>query len=195
MIEKCAGVITDWLISYGVIKKTDKELYSYAVYSIFLTLSPLLLAIGFGVVMGCVRQSIMIIIPFMIIRKFSGGYHARHSWSCLIGSCLLLLLCIISSFHVRWGWGIILPTLGASVSLVCLSPIDSENRVLSSEEHSQYKKVTAVIVVIFLAVVMLFFRFQAYTYSICTSIGMMLAAGLQYPCIFRVLRRSNEKTK
>lgn len=187
MIEKCAGVITDWLISYGAIKKTDKELYSYAVYSIFLTLSPLLLAIGFGIVMGCVRQSIMIIMPFMIIRKFSGGYHARHSWSCLIGSCLLLLLCIILSFCVQWGWGIILPTLGASVSLVCLSPIDSENRVLSPEEYSQYKKVTAVIVFIFLAVVTLFFWFQMYTNSICISIGMILAASLQYPCIFRML--------
>ena len=46
MIEKCANTIADWLINCEVVKETDKELYSYAVYSILLSLSPLLLAIG-----------------------------------------------------------------------------------------------------------------------------------------------------
>ena len=50
--------------------ETDKELYSYAVYSILLSLSPLVIAIGFGICMGCVGQIITIIIPFAIIRKF-----------------------------------------------------------------------------------------------------------------------------
>ena len=44
MIEKCANTIADWLINCEVVKETDKELYSYAVYSILLSLSPLLLA-------------------------------------------------------------------------------------------------------------------------------------------------------
>ncbi|WP_277934420.1 accessory gene regulator B family protein [Parablautia intestinalis] len=62
--------MADWLINCKVVEETDKELYSYAVYSILLSLSPLALAIGLGICMGCVGRSIMIIIPFAIIRKF-----------------------------------------------------------------------------------------------------------------------------
>lgn len=37
MIEKCTNVIADWLISCEVVKETDKELNSYAVYSIVIS--------------------------------------------------------------------------------------------------------------------------------------------------------------
>ena len=152
MIEKCANTIADWLINCEVVKETDKELYSYAVYSILLSLSPLLLAIGFGIGMGCVGRSVMIIMPFVIIRKFSGGYHTKHAWSCLIWSCLLLVLCMVLSFHIKCGWVLALITVGAAVSLICFSPIDNENRVLSQEECGCYKMITAMLVIIFMLV-------------------------------------------
>ena len=57
MMEKCAGVVTDWLIRCEVVKETDKELYQYAVYSILLSLSPLLLAAGFGICMGKIGRA------------------------------------------------------------------------------------------------------------------------------------------
>ena len=189
MIEKCANIIADWLINCKVVEETDKELYSYAVYSILLTLSPLALAIGFGICMGCVRQSVTIIMPFVIIRKFSGGYHTKHSWSCLIGSCLLLLLCIIMSFYIKCGWGIALITVGAAVSLILNSPVDNVNRELEWEEHYRYKKITIALVLIYVLTAVLLFECKLYTYSLCISIGVVLSAGLQLPCIFKKVRR------
>jgi len=187
MIGKCADIIAGWLVNCKAVEETDKELYSYAVYSILLSLYPLVLAAGFGICMGCVRQSIMIITPFVIIRKFSGGYHTKHAWSCLIWSCLLLLLCIVMSSYIKCGWGTALITLGAAVSLVCFSPIDNENRPLDQEEYSRYKRMTAVLAITFLFMDALLSAFQSYTYSICISIGIVLSAGLQLPCIFRKL--------
>ena len=189
MMEKCANIIADWLISCKVVEETDKELYSYAVHSILLSLSPLALAIGFGVCMGCVRQSVMIIMPFVIIRKFSGGYHTKHAWLCLIWSCLLLLLCITMSFYIKCGWKTAVITVGSAVSLVCFSPIDNENRVLDQEEYSRYKRITAVLVTMFLCIDTLLFVCQLYTYSICISIGIVLSAGLQFPCIFKKIMK------
>lgn len=186
MMEKCANIIADWLISCKVVEETDKELYSYAVHSILLSLSPLALAIGFGICMGCVRQSVMIIMPFVIIRKFSGGYHTKHAWSCLIWSCLLLLLCITISFYIKCGWEIALVTVGAAVSLILNSPIDNVNRELDQEEHHRYKKITTVV---FALTTVLLFECRLYTYSLCISIGIVLSAGLQLPCIFKKVRQ------
>lgn len=190
MIEKCANIIADWLICCKVAEEKDKELYSYAVYSIVLSLYPFALAIGFGICMGCVRQSVTIIMPFVIIRKFSGGYHTKHAWSCLIWSCLLLLLCIVMSFRIKCGLTIVLITVGSAVSLICFSPIDNENKVLSQEEYSCYKRITAALVITFLLMDALLFACQLYTYVICISIGIMLSAGLQFPYILKKLMKN-----
>ena len=189
MIEKCANRNADWLINWVGVKDTDKELNSYAVYSILLSLSPLLLAIGFGIGMGCVGRSVMIIIPFEIIRKLSGGNHTNNAWSSLVRSCLLLVLCMVLSFHIKCGWVLALITVGAAVSLICFSPIDNENRVLSQEECGCYKMITTVLVIIFMLVDALLFVCQLHIYSICISIGIMLSAGLQLPYIFKELRK------
>lgn len=187
MIEKCAGVVTDWLIKCEIVKETDKELYQYAVYSVFLSLSPLLLAVGFGACMGCVRESAMIIIPFMIIRKFSGGYHVEHVWSCLIGSCLLLLLCIVLSSYIKCAKEIAFFTAGATISLICFSPIENKNRILSQDEKNFHKKITATFVTIFLFMDAVFFWYNLHIHSVCISIGIILSAVLQIPCILKSL--------
>ena len=90
MIEKSTVKIADWLLRCQVITEEDRELYEYAIYSIFLIISPLFLAIAFGFLFGVVWQSVLIILPFVVVRKFSGGYHAKKAGVCLISSSLLL---------------------------------------------------------------------------------------------------------
>lgn len=185
MIEKCTNVAVGWLIRCDAIDEKDRELYSYAMYSVLLSLYPLIFAACFGSVIGEMARSISIIVPFAIIRKFSGGYHTKNSWSCLICSSLLLLLCIVLSFHVRCVWFLAIMTLVATMSLIYFSPIDSENRKLEQEEHNRYKIMTVVWTTIFFIMAIFFYLYQGAKYSICIFIGMVLAAGLQIPCILR----------
>ena len=86
MIEKCTRKITDWLIRCDAAEEQDRLLYEYAMYSILLTLYPVILAIGIGILFGAARRSILIIVPFVVIRKFSGGYHAKRAGTCLMSS-------------------------------------------------------------------------------------------------------------
>lgn len=165
----------------------DRELYEYAIYSIFLTMSPLLLAIVFGYLFGAVWQSVLIILPFVVVRKFSGGYHAKKAGICLISSSLLLVLCIILSFCVECNWMLLFVTILSAISLMSFSPIGSKNRLLSRDEQVYYKKITAVIVVSFVIIDLLLFMFHLYASVVCISIGLILSAGLQYPCILNKL--------
>ena len=55
-------------------------------------------------------------------------------------------------------------SVGAAVSLICFSPIDNENRVLSQEECGCYKMITAVLVIIFMLVDALLFVCQLHIY-------------------------------
>lgn len=185
MMEKSAEAVACWLIKCGAIKDEDKELYSYAAYSFILFLSPLFLAVVFGLCLGCVKRSIVIIIPFMAIRKYSGGYHTKHLWTCLLCSSLLLLLCILFSFVVLFDWKLLAAMMMAGISLIICSPLDNENRILSPDEKIRYKKIAAILVVLFLLLSMSFYFMELHIYADCISTGIILSAGLQMPNVLK----------
>ena len=90
----CTDKVTDWMIRCKVINESEKELYQYALYSAILQIIPLLLAGGIGFCFGSMRCGIIMILPFIILRKYSGGFHAKRLRFCLVESSLLLFLCI-----------------------------------------------------------------------------------------------------
>ena len=90
--------------------------------------------------MGSVKHGVALIFPFVVLRKFSGGYHAKNLHTCILGSGFLLFLCIMLSMHVQCDLKLAIATVIASVSLITFSPIDSENRRLDTNEKRTYKK-------------------------------------------------------
>lgn len=183
MPKKCTNVVVGWLIRCDAIEEKDRELYQYALYSVLLSMYPLLFATCFGAVIGEIDKSVAIITPFAIIRKFSGGYHTKNSWSCFLWSSLLLLLCIVVSIHMEGGLFLIMMAAVAEMSLIYFSPIVHENRKLEWAEYREYKKMTTIWTSLFLLVAVILYFGKWEKYSICISIGIILSAGLQLPCV------------
>lgn len=182
-MEKITKKITSWLVYCEAITEVEKDLYEYAVYSILLTISPIFLALVYGIVLGAVWQSILIILPFVVIRKYSGGYHAKSSRTCFASSSLLLIMCITFSKYIKCNYVLLLAVLLSAMSLICFSPIENENRKLSIDEKFQYKKIVFIIVVIFILIDIILNTFHFEMCVKCISIGVILPAGLQIPCI------------
>lgn len=171
-------------------------MYCYAAYSFLLAVSPLLLAAVFGLCLGCIKQSIVIVIPFMAIRKFSGGYHAKHLRTCLLCSSLLLLLCILFSQAAVCDWRLLAITMLSGISLAVYSPLENENRILESEEKCRYKKITAVFTAGFLFLGILSHFMGIHSYTVCIFTGIILSAGLQIPVILgKCFRQDGKKSQ
>lgn len=177
--------MTAWLIKYNAVDSEDKELYEYAIFSVLFTFSPLLLSIIIGLLIGRLKQCVILIIPFLFIRKFSGGFHAKKAWVCLICSSTLLVFGTIVSSYIKYNLGFAMVTLVAIAILVFFSPIDSESRRLSQEEKKSCKIATIIITFFFAFVDLLLYLFQQETYAVCISLGIILTAGLQVPCLFQ----------
>ena len=75
----------------------------------------LILAGGVGVGLGSVKHGVALIFPFMVLRKFSGGYHAKKLHTFIMGSGFLLFLCIMLSMHMQCDWKLAIATGIASV--------------------------------------------------------------------------------
>ena len=146
-------------------------------------MSPIILTIFVGLILGAVGRSLLIILPFVAIRKYSGGYHTKTPGICFVASSLLLVLCIILSFYIECSGSLMWVTIGATVSLGYFSPIDNENRVLSIEECRYCKIKVVCVATLFLGVALLLYLFKLNVCAVSIMIGVLLSAGLQIPAI------------
>ena len=176
------GIVT-LLIESGVIEASDRELYEYAIHSLWLLIAPLLLALVFGILMGAPWKAVLMILPFMAIRKFSGGFHAKREHTCLIVSSLLIVLCIYAAAHLEYSAVISICLMLAGISLITFSPIDSENRRLDDDEKIRYKVITAVMATVFAVLHLVVLVLGLRSAAVCIAVGLILPAGLQIPCV------------
>lgn len=177
--------ITTWLIASKTIDPEDRELYEYAVSCLFITLSPLLLILCIGFLLGMVRESIVLIIPFMTIRKFSGGIHAKSPFVCFVSSTGLLFFFLLIAQKINVNWILSLLLVLSGVSLMIFSPIDSEERKLNRQEKKTFHRITMIMVISYAGIYMLLSHFGLKRYAVCIALGIILSASLQFPCLAR----------
>ena len=192
-MNTCAKKLTQWLIENRAIEATDKELYEYAFYSIGITISPFVIVLIFGLWMGVPIEGVTMVLPFMCIRKYSGGYHAKSAKSCFISSCIVLMICLWLVTKIRYGIWLGIFVFVSVCSIAYFSPIDSENRRLEEDEIQDCKKKAILISIVFLCLKIVFLILGLENFTVAISVGMILSAGLQFPAI--VKNMCNEKDK
>ena len=184
--------IVNWMIDQGEITREDKELYIYAIQSIVLTVSPIFLALAIGVVMRCPGRSVLVILPFALIRKFSGGYHAKSALVCLIASVMLIIGCVSLTYLLEDSVFVLVLTGFAIIGMGLLSPVDHENRRLSAREKRSFKITAIIITLVFYFSAVGFFVFKKRIIATCFCVGILLASILQYPAYIRKHREDRQ---
>lgn len=183
MIKSFAKLIVEWLVKKGTILQEDQELYEYAAYCFILSISPIIIIMVMGSLMGKTIESLLIITPFMFLRKFSGGFHAKQAWICMFCTNGILFICMYTVLYIKYSSILNIITICATISLIIFSPIDSENRKLDLYEKRKYKITASIITFIFLMLYCLLVVYSYTTYAVCVAEGLILTASLQVPCI------------
>lgn len=187
MISAVSARIVKWLLRAGAISQNDKELYEYAAYSFLFSLLPLCLVIVLGSIIGMLVEGILMMLPFMMIRKFSGGVHLKSSTICFVSSTLLLSIFILVIKTITTESKIIIFTcftIASAIQIFLCSPLDNEARKLSEREFSVFRKVARTMSAIFLSLYLLLLLFEQVRFATPIGAGIILTALLQVPCIF-----------
>ena len=180
-----------WLMQQGAIDDEDLELYEYAGYCILLTVLPLTLAFCIGLCFGMAVESVLMLLPFIVTRKFSGGYHLRSATVCMIVSVILITL---FSLGVRFlipyiGYDILTLLVCMAFILICvLSPIDSEERQLSDKEKCAFKKIAIIASACFLFLYGILIWTKSFQFASPIGMGILLTCILQLPCIPHIIK-------
>lgn len=84
MIRFVSSALTAWLVREKAILTKDTQLYAYAVYSLIWGLLPVIISLLLGVLFGLVIESLVLVLTFILLRKFSGGFHLSRKLHFLI---------------------------------------------------------------------------------------------------------------
>ena len=181
--------IADWLISHGEINEEDRDLYQYALKNLLHAILPISLSLIVGLLFHCPERTLIIILPFVCLRRFGGGFHLRNAWVCMFFSAILITDCLAISFLIRNQEKVLVCALFAGISMICLSPVQHLNKQLTKEERKRCKRQVSFLVLFFSLLLALFYSMGLKDETVCLSIGMMLPATLQYPVLIERLVR------
>ncbi len=189
MIRKVAHILSKWLLKTGAISEVDLELYEYGIYSFLFTLIPLFAVIVLSFPLHITFEGILFIIPFILLRKFTGGFHFSSAWL-----CTLVSIVVLSAFLL--GIKVLIPSSQSIpayvavylslIPIVTLSPIDSVNRRLTHKEKAIFRKIAICLGIIFEALFTLFMLLGVPHIAIPIGAGVVLTALLQLPCLWEL---------
>lgn len=190
-----ADRMTEWLIIHGAVEEEDRDLYEYASLCLLMTAAPLFLVMLVGAIMGEFVTGILIILPFMAIRKFSGGYHAKHTGTCLFCSIGLLAVCILVASKLTYSIPMCICMCVGAGLVFLFSPVDSENRKLDQEEKKRYRSVAGVLSVAVCVIAIVSMIIGNERLAVCMAVSLLFTLSLQVPCVLQKTIKKIRHTK
>ena len=184
-MEHILRTLSDWLVQQDAIESCDRELYEYAMHSFLVSAIPLAIFLIVSGVIGMLTEGLLIVIPFMVTRKFSGGYHAGHADTCMMISVGLLASSFYIVIHAECNWIVHILAAISGLSVMINSPIDSENKRLEEDEMNQYRRTTCLLVIITIILYSALIALNQRHYAVCLAVSLVLTAILQLPCIIQ----------
>lgn len=145
----------------------------------------LIIACIFGLILGCMFESIIFYVAFQFIRRYAGGYHAATETRCEVLSTLPILVCIVIiklSKTYDFQTALLIISALSAVCIFVFCPLDTPEKPLSEKELKYFRKISRLILLVIIVsmVVSYIFKFQVVTVPCCLSLileSILLAAG------------------
>lgn len=175
MIHGIAKATAGWLTKSGAVSEEDAPAYEYVVYRAIFTVIPLLMTLVIATLMKMTAEGLLMIIPFILIRRFCGGLHLNSSVVCFISSTITLIVALlIIRLLINYEMIALASAMAITsvASIVAIGSVESKNRPLSPKEKKVFTKVSRILCVTALAVFAVFLMVG--NLSCATPIGMSL---------------------
>lgn len=171
MISKLSEKFANRLFLNQSITEEERELYVYGFYMMLSHLIYLVLAFVFGLLLGCVLESIIYYFTFQSIRRSAGGYHATTETRCQIISTLSIFVSIAFVNVLKdyeYQCPLLILTVFSAVSIFWLCPLDTPEKPLSKNEIVFFRKKSRVILIgIFSSIIASYFLKLDFLFTPC----------------------------
>ncbi len=150
MIERLSKMILEYLIRSNVIENTDtdREYYQYGIEITISSILNVILILFIGIVTKSFFESIIFLTCFILIRRFSGGFHADTYIKCNLSFCISFITVLILYYTTAQYLSTYISIL---ITFVCVSiillkcPIEHINKPISNNRKIVYKIMAALL--------------------------------------------------
>lgn len=143
MIDLLSSKISSKFVEHKIITEDMVDIYKYGVEITISSIIGFILILIIGLIFKSLMQALIFYIIFIILRSFTGGYHASSYLKCnLIFSIVASLVIFFSkaATEVRFSTSIInilfLPALSV---FIWLAPIENPNKLIEKKRRIYFK--------------------------------------------------------
>ena len=150
-------------IKKGKITENEAEIYEFGYTLMIEKLYIFLISVVIAIVLDAVWEVFTLCIAFIPLRVYSGGYHAKSRWGCMMLSGAFLIFGVIIARRIKAilnVCGFIIVELVCGIILIKYAPVDVKQRKLSDSEQCYFKKISTIIAAIETLIGILFFCCQ-----------------------------------
>ncbi len=152
MLSKIAERLTRHLLRCNIINEEDKDIYIYGLELLVSFIFSVSIIILLGVLLNSIFETIIFLMVFILLRGFSGGFHARTYWMCSFVTFLTYGISLLFSklIFIHLIGYMILFVIGVIIMII-FSPIDHPNKALSQKQKKKFKSLSVIVFVVFIS--------------------------------------------
>ena len=138
--------LVDILVAKEIIAEEDRVVYSFGLTQACIKAVNIVILIISGVILKMWGELLLFLLAYMPLRRYAGGYHAKTVLRCEVLSFALAILSVLTI--VNFPIERITPVMAVPGTVVlCIAPIDNEDKPLDSAEAIiAQKKVRAILI-------------------------------------------------
>lgn len=161
-LEWISNKLVDAFVELGIIEKEKKDNYLYGAEFLFMKIIGIIIMGVIGILTHKIIETIVFIITFNSLRKYTNGYHSEKPLFCIIESVItyLLICLVLSEFLINYIYPLHIITLISLFIIYVLSPVNSDSIMLNKNEIKEHKENIKYIILIDLVVLAIFVNFK-----------------------------------
>lgn len=188
MKEKYLNSTVYFITKYNKYSDEEVENIRYSLEGLYLTFTKLIIIFLLGIILGIIKEVIILIILFNIIRFTGFGFHAKTSLQCLITSTILFIGLPYLILYIRPNKNIML--IIGCLSLIILSiyaPADTVKRPLPNKRKRKIRKISTVLIATTFITISYFTKNNTISYLLIIS--LVIESIMVSPIIYKIFKQ------
>lgn len=187
--------VTDLLVEYGFVCEDKKEICKYGLENLVISFLEILSILLLAILIGNFLYALILIITLVLMRRYTGGYHAKTKLGCYI---ILIGIYGIFSMVVKFISTACIVPLGILVLMLLnymvwkYAPIVNSNKKIDNKEKETYRKFSVTITIGFSALVIVGLLINADSKLVLSVIVGLLTVSLSMVAALLTKRRCIE---
>lgn len=159
----------------------DREVYEYALKIFVRGIINFLTVIFIGFGFRMLKESLIIFAAFFVLRKFTGGIHAKSYGFCLLSSTIIFACCLFSVKilnNLNNSYIIFLMSALAVIIICVLAPAKHPNKIMGDSEIKVYKIISIILSIVIFIIIVLCLSFDRKTIAISFAVSEVIVSVL-----------------